>query len=578
MIVSLPGGSNFIEFLGHMAPSALLQKNILGLTFSSPVGLSGKIDPLLTGSAAFSNLGFGFIEIGPISRLPNDAGKFALFSKQRDEILFPIQLESLGMESTIRRLNELMPLNKPIFIRISSEFSVEELHSLLPSLSPYGNAIVLEKIFDNEELLVFKKLIANKPILLSVQSNQLFEKISEYTRIDGIILEERVGNELRFPDKQKELFQSLKFLKSNGFNKIPIILSGGVLEPEDALELYAEGADLIMLSSGYVLSGPGLPKRINEALVDQMDREQEEVTGWIWYWLFGLFITIGGVVALLFSMTSVILHYDEAFLGFSRAELMAINPNIIYFMAHDRMTLAGTMVSGGILYMQLARHGVKYGIHWARKAINIGAVVGFLGILLFIGFGYFDWLHGLFWVILFPFFINGVRKTKKAIYTPISKNRTNHPAWKKSLWGQLCFVVLGFAFIIGGLLISMIGATNVFVSTDLGFICMTPDQMNDLNSRLIPLIAHDRAGFGSALLSVGLLVLMIALWGFHQGEKWVWNSLLIGGVPAFCAGIFTHFVIGYTIFIHLLPAYFALFLFVMGLILSRRFFYETGRK
>ncbi|MDN3016381.1 dihydroorotate dehydrogenase [Paenibacillus sp. BSR1-1] len=578
MIASLPGGPKFIEILGHMAPSPLLQKKILGLTFSSPVGLSGKIDPLLTGSAAFSNLGFGFIEKGPISRLPNEAGKYARFSKQRDEIMFPNPLESLGMEKTIRKLEKFKPLNKPIFIRISSEFSVEELHSLLPSLSPYGDAIVLEKIFDREELIVFKDLIADKPILLSVQANQLFEEIFHLSRIDGIILEERAGNELTFSDKQKELIQSLRFLKSNGFDKIPIILSGGVLEPEDALELYAEGADLIMLSGGYVLSGPGLPKRINEAFVDQMDTERELVSGWIWYWLFGLFITIGGILALLFSMTTVILPNDEAFLGFSREELMTINPNFIYFMAHDRMTLAGTMVSGGILYMQLARHGVKYGIHWARKAINIGAVVGFLGILLFFGFGYFDWLHGLFWVILFPFYINGVRKTKKSIQTPISKNRTNHPSWKKSLWGQLCFVVLGFAFIIGGVLISMIGATNVFVPTDLGFICMTPGQMNDLNSRLIPLIAHDRAGFGSALLSVGLLVIMIALWGFHQGEKWVWNSLLIGGVPAFGSGIITHFVIGYTTFIHLLPAYFALFLFVIGLTLSRQFFYQTDRK
>ncbi|MGG3466925.1 hypothetical protein ABES02_05205 [Neobacillus pocheonensis] len=205
-------------------------------------------------------------------------------------------------------------------------------------------------------------------------------------------------------------------------------------------------------------------------------------------------------------------------------------------------------------------------------------IIGFLGILLFISFGYFDWLHGLFWIVLIPFYFKGFRKSQNAKHSLNSKNRTNHPAWKKSLWGQLCFVVLGFSFVIGGLFISLIGATNVFVPTDLDFICISPDQMNEINSRLIPLIAHDRAGFGSALFSVGLLVLMISLWGFHQGEKWIWNTLLIGGIPAFSAGILTHFVIGYTTFIHLLPAYFALVLFLLGLFLSRGFLYEEGRK
>lgn len=84
-------------------------------------------------------------------------------------------------------------------------------------------------------------------------------------------------------------------------------------------------------------------------------------------------------------------------------------------------------------------------------------------------------------------------------------------------------------------------------------------------------IAHDRAGFGSALLSVGLLVLMLSLWGFRKGESWVWNTLAIGALPAFIAGIGTHFYIGYTIFIHLLPVYFLVILYFLGLVLSYPF-------
>jgi dihydroorotate dehydrogenase len=46
-----------------------------------------------------------------------------------------------------------------------------------------------------------------------------------------------------------------------------LIASGGIHEPRDALELRAAGADLLEVDSGLVYSGPGLPKRINEALL-----------------------------------------------------------------------------------------------------------------------------------------------------------------------------------------------------------------------------------------------------------------------------------------------------------------------
>lgn len=169
-------------------------------------------------------------------------------------------------------------------------------------------------------------------------------------------------------------------------------------------------------------------------------------------------------------------------------------------------------------------------------------------------------------------------KTSKAIHSPISKNRRNTREWKRALWGQLCFVILGFSFVIGGIVISTIGTTSIFVPTDIEFICMPPEMLNEINSRLIPVIAHDRAGFGSALFSVGLLVLMTALWGYYEGAHWVWKTLLFGGIPAFSAGILTHFFIGYTTFIHLFPAYFALVIYILGLILSKDFLNGVRRK
>lgn len=63
------------------------------------------------------------------------------------------------------------------------------------------------------------------------------------------------------------------------------------------------------------------------------------------------------------------------------------------------------------------------------------------------------------------------------------------------------------------------------------------------------------------------MLLIVALWGIQQGQRWLWWTLLAGGSPAFIAGLSVHFSIGYRDFIHLLPAYFAAALYVAGLIL-----------
>lgn len=133
------------------------------------------------------------------------------------------------------------------------------------------------------------------------------------------------------------------------------------------------------------------------------------------------------------------------------------------------------------------------------------------------------------------------------------------------------FVLLGLSLLAAGIVISVIGMGEVFVKEDLQYMKMTPDEIQNINERLIPLIAHDRAGFGGALVAVGLLLLLLSLWGFREGEKWVWWTFLVGGLPGFAAGIGTHYKIGYVDWWHLLPAFVALVFYVAGLLFSYGF-------
>ncbi len=576
-IASIPGGSKLIEYLGHTAPAKQLETEIFGLIITNPVGLSGRIDPLLSGTKAFGHLGMGFIEIGPVSWDPVEMGT-PRFTDSKEAIVYPYRLESPGIKRTIEKLSKLESFDKPIFIRIGRNDTFEQTLSLLKTLSAFGQAFIVEELYGIKQWKTLKEAVNGKPILFAGSAGGIDSPVfvaSQEAYIDGIVLDEQgvdTGQGMEYPlDQSGQLIEKLTSIRRH--SKVPILVSGGIAEPKDALALYEAGADLVILTGGYVRTGPGLPKRINEGLLNQRTASPPIYDGWMWHWLFGLFMFLGGAAAMLVSMTIVLMPYDEAFLNLSREELMAINPNIYYFMQHDRMTVAGTMVSGGILYMQLARYGVRHGLEWAKRAIHIAGVLGFLGILLFIGFGYFDWLHGILWLVLLPFFWKGYQVSKNHSEHSSSRNRTNHPAWKRSLWRQLAFVVLGFALAAAGLIISAIGVSGVFVQTDIAYICMNPEQITAINERLIPVIAHDRAGLGSALISVGLLVMMLALWGFQEGQRWVWYTFLLGGLPAFSAAILIHYVIGYTSFIHILPAYVAMVLFGSGLWLSKKFFF-----
>jgi len=569
-IASIPGGRNLIGFLGHMNPPQELQKEFHHQKFPSPIGLNGIIDPNLSGINAFQELGFGFLEIGPI--VLNEPREQREPKRKNNQILFSDHQEKVPLKLAIKKLISLN-IKIPIFARIDARVKSIEWDIIVQHLTPFVDAFIgtseqINSFVDNE-------IPPDRPLYVSYSSDEMNnrKKLIHHSSIGGIVIEAprrtKGGYWHEAESANETLANTVKQVKDLQ-PELMVITSGGVETPDDACALVRAGADLLLLTEGYVKAGPGLPKRIHERLLYDGDRRVNKQK-WHWSFLFGLSILIGGFIALYFALTSIILPYDESFIGLTRADILQVNPLILAFMSHDRMALAGTMISGGIMYIQLARHGIKFGMHWTKIAFNTAAIVGFIGISLSIGYGYFDWLHGLFWLILLPIYFYSFREGKRATGTPYSSHGKNDRAWQYGLYGQLMFVILGFLIVVGGMVISTIGVTNVFVSTDLSFLCMSPQMLDSISNNLIPVIAHDRAGFGSALISVGLLVLMLALWGFRKGERWIWNTLAIGALPAFIAGIGTHIYIGYTTFIHLLPVYFLIILYLIGLVLSYPF-------
>lgn len=594
----VPGGSFIIRTMGHMEASPILATKLAGIPLKYPVGLSGGLDPEGTAHQALAQFGFGFIEIGPVTIEAHMNNERPIQRDSTNEaILYTDAGRSEGLTKLMKRLDRNQGHALPLMIRIKStpgRTPVEaqrELLLLMEALSYYAAGFYIESLDVNGSIeasiahlqaiqLAARELPIVKPMFLYVPIDYPLESLKLLLAglspgWSGII----VGDMLRTAegDLTGSLLKplSIEIVRSIREQRLSasfsIIASGGIHQPIDALELMEAGADYVQLHSGLVYSGPGLPKRINEAIVYEKLQSVEPPPApsfwmnWGWMCLLGIGMILGGALAWIIAATSVVLPYDTLFLGMLPSVLNEANPLVLQFMSHDRVTLAGTMISIGVIYYQLARYGLRSGLHWTRTALLTSAAVGFSSFFLYLGYGYFDPLHAAAALILFPMFMLSMRRHREL---PSWKrpNLINDRTWRLAQWGQLMMVTLGFSLAVGGIVISTVGITEVFVPQDLEYLCATPAMLNEINERLLPLIAHDRAGFGGALFSDAIGILTIALWGINQGQRWLWWTFLLGGLPGFVAGLSVHLTIGYTDFVHLLPAYFVLMLYVFGLI------------
>ncbi|WP_091167110.1 hypothetical protein [Paenibacillus sp. 1_12] len=594
----VPGGSFIIRTMGHMEASPILASQLAGIPLKYPVGLSGGLDPDGTAHQALAQFGFGFIEIGPVTIEANINKECPI---QRDpvneSIIYTDAGSSEGLNELMKRLERNQGHTLPLMLRVKSTTGrtpVEarsELLTMLESLSYYAAGFYIESLDESWSIeaaiahlqdlqQAVRALPTVKPMFLYIPVDYPRESLKLLLAglspgwsgvVIGDMQRTSEGDLTGIVLKPLSIDKVRCIREQNMSASLSIIASGGIHQPLDALELMDAGADYVQLHSGLVYSGPGLPKRINEAIIYEKLRTVEQPPApsfwlnWGWMCLLGIGMIIGGALAWMIAATSVVLPYDISFLGMLPSVLDEANPFVLQFMSHDRVTLAGTMISIGVIYYQLARYGLRKGLHWTRTALFTSAAVGFSSFFLYLGHGYFDPLHALAALILFPMFIMSMRRHRE-LPSWERPNLINDRTWRLAQWGQLMMVTLGFALAAGGIVISTVGITAVFVPQDLEYLCATPTMLNEINEKLLPLIAHDRAGFGGALFSDAIGILTIALWGINQGQRWLWWTFLLGGLPGFVAGLSVHLTIGYTDFVHLLPAYFALMLYVFGLV------------
>jgi hypothetical protein len=283
-----------------------------------------------------------------------------------------------------------------------------------------------------------------------------------------------------------------------------------------------------------------------------------------------------GAFAIFQSWSGHLLPHDSQTLGMdAEALIRASNHHLLMFMFHDRVAFGGTLLAIGTAYWWLAEFPLREREPWAWWAFAISGFFGFASFLSYLGYGYLDSWHGAATIALLPIFLLGLWRSAQSLPIPLNTSQIWHPIAREespnSRTGRYLITACAGGLIVAGITIMGVGMTTVFVPQDLDFIGLTRDQIASISPHLVPVIAHDRAGFGGGLLSCGLLLAIIMRHTplTRSSIELLWLVALFG----FGAALGVHGAIGYTDTIHLAPAYAGLIIFLVGI-----WFCSRGRR
>jgi dihydroorotate dehydrogenase len=607
-LARLPLGLAVIDFLGHMRADPRLRQTFLGVDFPTAVGLGPGLDGRLDALPALARFGFGFLEIGPVTVEGEGAGPPVERHPHREAIWSPDPPASPSLAAAAPRIAEASRLGLPVIVRLApaagadAAESARQCRRMIAELAPHADLLSLDVVskalddgWSEEEWSSYLQAVLEtaraasppRPVLLGLPADLDARESEPFVAaavsagvggllVDGSVRAEPAGRWIGGPAREPAVEQ-VRHWRSRMGPDLFLIASGGVHEPDDALALRAAGASLVEVDSGLVYTGPGLPKRINDVLLfaaaarrakePEPPQRAPEMT-WFWSALLGAGMLFGSLLALAIALGRVVLPYDEAFVGMHRDELAAVNPRLLAFMAHDRVSLAGTMIAIGVMYLGLSLFGIRRGLHWAQQSVFVSAFTGFASFFLFLGFGYLDTFHAFVTAVMMQLLLLAVH-SRLGTHTPdVTPPVRSDRSWRRSLWGQLLLVLHGLGLLVAGATISIIGVSEVFVPQDLEFMGTTAGALAAANAYLVPLVAHDRATLGGMLFASGWVFLLPALWGFRNGSAWLWWSMLTGGLAAYASALGIHYTVGYLSPMHLLPVWAALGIFLLGLALS----------
>lgn len=314
-------GSAVVKNWQYTHPS--LRRTFMGIDFPNPVGLAAGFDKDGKYFEDMTALGFGFIEIGTVTPLPQAGNpRQRLFRLIKDQgIINRMGFNNEGVEAMVKRLKERR--DKQIIIGgnigknkvtpndiADQDYNkcFDQLHHLVDYFVVNVSSPNTPNLRDLQEKEPLTKLLKGlqqrndsydkrKPILLKIAPDLTDEQLDDIldivqeTDIEGVISTnttiyrsglktsdaeiEKIGNGgLSGAPLKARSTEVIKYLADRMDKRKIIIGVGGITSGQDAIEKLEAGASLVQVYSGLVYAGPTLVREINQAIVAHAKQPQ----------------------------------------------------------------------------------------------------------------------------------------------------------------------------------------------------------------------------------------------------------------------------------------------------------------
>jgi dihydroorotate dehydrogenase len=299
----------------HRAFAVPAPVDVFGLRFPNPVGLAAGMDKNGVALPAWPALGFGFVEVGTVTRYRqpgNDRPRLFRLRASR-AVINRMGFNNDGAAALAARLASLGPLPVPLGVSLGKskvtplDEAVDDYRHSLRTLYPYGDYFAINVSSPNtqglrdlqdrahlDELLgALRTEVAGqpgpaKPILVKIAPDLTEPAIAQALQacldhgVAGVIATnttlsrsglapadavraDQAGG-LSGAPLHARTREVVAFVHRECGGRLPVIGVGGVLAPADAVALVDAGASLVQLYTGLIYQGPALVRATARAL------------------------------------------------------------------------------------------------------------------------------------------------------------------------------------------------------------------------------------------------------------------------------------------------------------------------
>jgi dihydroorotate dehydrogenase len=316
---ALPFGTQILRSLFDLGEPKL-EVEAFGLKFKNRVGLAAGYDKNGVAIRGLGALGFGHIEVGTVTRLPQTGNPkprvhripeaMGLINSMGfpNEGVSNSQLAIGYWRDSQPKANSQLPIRIGINIGKGKdtpiERAAEDYCELLQQVAPFADYVALNISSPNTMNLrqlqaretitsLLKDVVAvrnalpiKKPLLVKIAPDLNEAELDDVldaiamAGIDGVIATNTTIGREGLPSYAQSLkgglsgaplttrsTEVIRYIAKHTLGKLPIIGVGGIMSPRDAIEKINAGATLVQVYTGMIYRGPAFIRQINKAML-----------------------------------------------------------------------------------------------------------------------------------------------------------------------------------------------------------------------------------------------------------------------------------------------------------------------